>query len=243
MTSICTACKQSILNNSLKKRCSSCDGIFCSNCLYQRIAVPKLNYQMQEVCSPCFHSISTQMMLQKPPKNFVKRLEQQQPSAQQQKRLPVNELDPETKALEERLQQLRQSFPSTTTTTTAAAAGVHTPDDLIRQMNDELSIQENDDKFLANRLRILHETMPAATPNTVVLPSSIKAKEEEALNDEDEEFPWCTVCNDNATKRCLDCDELFCESCVKKIHRQSGYKTHQLEAYRPSAKAKKKYNY
>jgi hypothetical protein len=237
MTSICKSCKQTILNNSLKKRCSSCEEIFCSNCLYQRIAVPKLNYQMQEVCTPCFHSISTQMMLQKPPKNFVQRLEQQQ---QSQKQIPINQLDPETQALEERLQKLRHSFPSTTTTTTTAIG--NTPDDLIRQMNDELSIQQKDDKSLEARLRILHETMPAATPDTVILPSSLKAKQEEE-NNEDEEFPWCTVCNDNATKRCLDCDELFCESCVKKIHRQSGYKAHQLESYRPSAKAKKKYNY
>jgi len=234
MTSICSSCKQTISNNSIKKSCGSCQRIFCSNCLYQRIAVPKLNYQMQEVCTPCFHSISTEMMLQKPPKNFIKRLEQQQP------KMPVNQLDPETKALEERLQQLRMSFPSTTTTTASPIS--NTPDDLIRQMNDELSIQKTEQNSLENRLRVLHETMPAATPNTVVLPSSKKAQEEEE-NNEDEEFPWCTVCNDNATKRCLECDELFCESCVKKIHRQSGYKNHQLESYKPSAKAKKKYNY
>jgi hypothetical protein len=181
-------------------------------------------------------------MLAKPPKNFVKRLEQQSPQ-QQQQRMPVNQLDPETQALEERLQQLRKSFPSSSTAAATTAAIGNTPDDLIRQMNDELSIQQNDDRSLQNRLRILHETMPAATPNTVVLPSSKKLDEEEENNNEDEEFPWCTVCNDNATKRCLDCDELFCESCVKKIHRQSGYKNHQLESYRPSAKAKKKYNY
>jgi hypothetical protein len=237
MTSLCSSCKQSILNNSVKKTCGSCQKIFCSNCLYQRISIPKLNYQMQEVCTPCFHSISTEMMLQKPPKNFMKRLEQQQPPPQQ-RQMPVNQLDPETKALEDRLQQLRMSFPSKTTATPSAMS--NTPDDLIRQMNDDLSIQQNEEDSLASRLRILHETMPAATPDTVVLPSSKKAEEE---NDEDEEFPWCTVCNDNATKRCLECDELFCESCVKKIHRQSGYKNHQLESYKPSAKAKKKYNY
>ncbi len=237
MTSICLSCKQKILNNSLKKTCGSCQNTFCSNCLYQRISVPKLNYQMQEVCSPCFHSISTEIMLQKPPKNFTNRLEQQQP--QQQIRMPVNQLDPETKALEERLQKLRMSFPSTP----AASAIGNTPDDLLRQINDELSIQQNEQNSLENRLRILHETMPAATPNTVVLPKSKKEIEEEEENNEDEEFPWCTVCNENATKRCLDCDELFCESCVKKIHRQSSYKNHQLESYKPSAKAKKKYNY
>ncbi len=239
MTSMCTSCKQTIVNPTVRKRCPSCDGDFCSKCLYQRMAVPRLNYQMAEVCTPCFHSISTQMMLQKPPKNFVKRLEQQAPS----QRMPVNQLDPETQALEERLQQLRKSFPVASTAAPTSAIG-NTPDDLIRQMNEELSIQQNDDKSLENRLRVLHETMPAATPDTVVLPSSSKSKkEEEEANDDEEEFPWCTVCNDNATKRCLDCDELFCESCVKKIHRQSGYKNHELESYRPSAKTKKKYNY
>ena len=237
MTSICTSCKQTILNPSQKKHCISCDKDFCVNCLYQRIAVPKCNYQMHEVCTPCFHAISTEMMLQKPPKNFVKRLEQQQPA----RAVPVNQLDPDVQALEDRLRRLRGTFPATNSNPVLAAAAMgNDPDDLIRQMNEELMIQQNADKTLENRLRMLHETMPAATPDTVVLPSK---KIEEDNDGEEEEFPWCTVCNDNATKRCLDCDELFCESCVKKIHRQSGYKNHQLESYRPSDKAKKKYNY
>ena len=237
MTSNCTSCRQPILNKTLEKTCGSCERIFCSNCLYQRLPVPKLNHQMREVCTACFHSISTQMMLQKPPKGFMQRLEQQ-PQAPP-KRVPVNELDPETKALEERLAKLRQSFPSEQTNMPAKAMA-NTPDDLIQQMNDELAIRNDHDKSLADRLRVLHETMPAATPDTVILP---KKKEEEEEKEEDDELPWCTVCNENATKRCLDCDELFCELCVKKIHRQSGYKNHELESYRPSAKAKKKYNY
>lgn len=215
---------------------------FFDHPLYQRISVPTLNYQMHEVCTNCFHSISAQLLLQKPPKNFLKRLEQQ-PIASQQPKVPINQLDPETKALEDRLQKLRMEFPSTTSTTANFSAQSMDPDYLMQQMHDELSIQQKDHKALEERLRILHETMPPATPNTVVLPSAAKAKEVEETNDEDEESPWCTVCNDNATKRCLECDELFCESCVKKIHRQSGYKNHQLESYKPSAKARKKYNY
>lgn len=222
--------------------CGSCQKTFCSNCLYQRLAVPKLNYQMHEVCTQCFHTISAELMLQKPPKGFLQRLEQQKPQIKQ-KRLPAEPLDPETKALEARLAKLREDFPAQSAAAAAATSSnkFESPDDLIRQMHDELSIQERDDHSLKQRLRILHETMPPATPNTVTLPSSSNKPEE--TNDEDEEFPWCTVCNDNATKRCLDCDELFCESCVKKTHRQSGYKNHELESYRPSAKAKKKYNY
>ncbi|UJR21961.1 hypothetical protein I4U23_025029 [Adineta vaga] len=246
MTSICSACKQTIVNNSLKKICQPCQQIFCTNCLYQRIAVPKLNYQMHEVCSSCFHSISTQMMLQKPPKGFMQRIEQQQQLPAQRRMPPMNQLDPETQALEERLQKLRMAFPSSTPSTGANAmlsSTADTPDDLLQQMNDALAIEQNErneQKSLEERLRVLHATMPPATPNTVVLS---KTKVEEEVNDEDEEFPWCTVCNENATKRCLDCDELFCEACARKIHRQSSYKNHELESYRPSAKAKKKYNY
>lgn len=228
MTSTCASCRQIISNNLLKKRCVSCENDFCSNCLYQRVAIPKMNYQMHEVCSKCFHSISSQLMLQKPPKGFLQRLEQQQqqqPLNEIQRKPIVNELDPEMKALEERLAKLRKDFPAQPT-----------QDQLMQQMNEELSLEQD----LANRLRILHETMPAATPDTVVLPKKV---EETNDNEDDDELPWCTVCNANATKRCLDCDELFCELCVKKIHRQSGYKDHELESYRPSAKLKKKYNY
>ncbi|CAF2805261.1 unnamed protein product [Rotaria sp. Silwood2] len=241
MSSICSSCKQILLNNTIKKCCGSCQQIYCSNCVYQRIAVPKLNYQMYEVCTKCFHSISTELMLQKPPKNFLQRLEQQQQPSSKQIRMPVNQLDPETKALEERLEKLRMDFPAKPLNTTNNIS--NNPDDLIQQMHDELSIKQREDYSLQQRLRILHETMPAATPDTVILPSRKKSEEKSNDDNDDEEFPWCTICNDNARKHCLDCDELFCESCAKKIHRQSDYKNHQLEVYKPSAKAKKKYNY
>ena len=222
MTSVCASCRQMISNTNPKKHCISCQKDCCSSCSYQRVAIPQMNYQMHEVCTPCFHSISSQLMLQKPPKGFLQRLEQQPV----QRKPIANELDPEMKALEERLAKLRQDFPAKPT-----------EEQLMQQMDEELAIEQD----LANRLRILHETMPAATPDTVVLPK--KVDDHQDNEGDDDELPWCTVCNDNATKRCLDCDELFCESCVKKIHRQSGYKSHEVEAYRPSAKLKKKYNY
>jgi hypothetical protein len=235
MASNCHSCKQSLEKKSLiGQRCASCEQTFCSKCLYQRIAVPKLNYQMSEVCSSCFHQISTQMMLSKPPKNFMQRLEKEQTISTTKQFVHV--LDPETKALEERLKQLRADFPS------ASSATMKTTDELIQEMNNQLYLEKAQDESLAARLRILHETMPGATSNTVVLPTAINSEVEDE-EETDEEFPWCTVCNENATKRCLDCNELFCESCVKKTHRQSSYKKHQLESYKPSTKAKKKYGY
>ncbi|CAF4989146.1 unnamed protein product, partial [Rotaria socialis] len=202
MNSICSSCRQTLLNNPLKKACGSCQQLFCSNCCYQRVAVPKSNYQMHEVCSQCFHSISTELMLQKPPKGFLQRLEQQPPQQQKLQRPPVEPLDPETKALEERLAKLRVDFPAKSMS--HASNQFESPDDLMQQMHEELSIQQREDHALKERLRILHDTMPAATPDTVKLPSSIKPDENKDDGDDDEEFPWCTVCNDNATKRCLE---------------------------------------
>lgn len=229
----------------MKRTCPACEKAVCSNCLYQRAAVSQLNYQMHEVCNPCYHRISNELILSKPPKGFLQRIEQN-PLPNIRRETPS--ADPETKALEDRLEQLRKNFPSATTTNSAESMPTGrqaaTADDILQQLNAELIISANEDKTLAARLRVLHETMPAATPDTVVLP---KSKEEEKKKkedeDDDDELPWCTVCNDNARQRCLDCDELFCETCARKIHRQSNYKKHQLEAFKPSAKSKKKYDY
>lgn len=233
MSNFCFSCKQLLVNQTLKRVCPSCQKTFCSNCLYQRIALPKLNYQMHDVCTGCYHQITSEMLLSKPPKGFMQRLEQTPQPLVQPRRA-----DPETQALEERLQKLRMEFPSPSASSALPAAKPSTAEDLLQQMNDELLISKNEDDALEARLRLLHETMPVATSVTAV------AKEmEKKEDDEEEEFPWCTVCNENATKRCLDCEELFCETCAKKIHRQSNYKKHQIEVYKPSAKAKKKYGY
>uniref|UniRef100_A0A1L8DWA1 Putative membrane trafficking and cell signaling protein hrs n=1 Tax=Nyssomyia neivai TaxID=330878 RepID=A0A1L8DWA1_9DIPT len=47
-----------------------------------------------------------------------------------------------------------------------------------------------------------------------------------------EELPWCTVCNEDATIRCLGCDgELFCRECFKDIHDDEEYRAHRTKAY------------
>lgn len=240
MSNFCSSCKKLLSNPTLKRMCPSCQKTFCVNCMYQRVAVPELKYQMHDVCNACYHRINNEMALSKPPKGFMQRIEQNP--------LPIGRpqttIDPETKALEDRLEQLRKNFPSATNSSMSMpmAKTNATADDLLHQLNEELIISRNEDNALAARLRVLHETMPAATPDTVVLPTS-NATKTTTEDEEDEEFPWCTVCNENATKRCLDCDELFCEKCAKKIHRDSNYKGHQLEVYKPSVKAKKKYGY
>jgi abscission/NoCut checkpoint regulator len=48
-----------------------------------------------------------------------------------------------------------------------------------------------------------------------------------------EELPWCTICNEDATIRCVGCDgELFCARCFKEIHDDEEYRAHETKAYK-----------
>lgn len=35
------------------------------------------------------------------------------------------------------------------------------------------------------------------------------------------ELPWCVLCNNDATVRCLDCGDLYCQACSAEVHRKS----------------------
>nr|CAB3267941.1 abscission/NoCut checkpoint regulator [Phallusia mammillata] len=48
----------------------------------------------------------------------------------------------------------------------------------------------------------------------------------------EDEFPWCFMCNDDATTRCLTCDrELFCKTCFRVVHRESDMRGHKTETF------------
>lgn len=48
-----------------------------------------------------------------------------------------------------------------------------------------------------------------------------------------EELPWCTICNEDAKVRCLDCDgELYCKACFWEIHQDDeDYRSHKIKPY------------
>ena len=50
-------------------------------------------------------------------------------------------------------------------------------------------------------------------------------------HEEDEEFPWCVMCNDDAVLRCVQCDELFCKPCYKDIHKDRDRRHHKSHPY------------
>jgi abscission/NoCut checkpoint regulator len=47
-----------------------------------------------------------------------------------------------------------------------------------------------------------------------------------------DELPFCELCNEDATLRCLECEDLFCMKCFKEFHDEEDYKNHPTKPYK-----------
>uniref|UniRef100_A0A182IXZ0 Uncharacterized protein n=1 Tax=Anopheles atroparvus TaxID=41427 RepID=A0A182IXZ0_ANOAO len=53
-------------------------------------------------------------------------------------------------------------------------------------------------------------------------------------NGDEEELPWCTICNEDAVLRCRGCDnDLYCKSCFKEFHYDEDPSEHNTVAFKP----------
>ncbi|RDD44872.1 Abscission/NoCut checkpoint regulator [Trichoplax sp. H2] len=57
-------------------------------------------------------------------------------------------------------------------------------------------------------------------------------------DEEDEELPWCTICNRDASLRCRGCDDdLYCKRCYKECHQSEDPEEHFVVSYKPKRKS------
>lgn len=132
----------------------------------------------------------------------------------------ISKKDP-IKEIEERLAKLKGNNPNDGATTSSS----NVPENV-----------EDDDEATATK-KILKKLLEEAkldnglTPEDVEFLESIPKPPE--YQQDTEELPWCTICNEDAIIRCLDCDnDLFCRACFKEYHQDDEeYREHRTKSY------------
>lgn len=76
----------------------------------------------------------------------------------------------------------------------------------------------------------------AALPDSDLTPEEKEFVNSVKPGENTEELPWCTICNEDATIRCIGCDgDLFCKGCFNEIHaNDEEYREHSTKKFIPN---------
>jgi len=99
--------------------------------------------------------------------------------------------------------------------------------ELIRKILEEEQIEENAIQVTTSSNRRMPTN--AATTTTTTKTSHHRHQHRQLDSDDDDEdppLPWCFMCNDDATIKCVECDDLFCRSCYKQVHKDRDMRGH-----------------
>lgn len=118
---------------------------------------------------------------------------------------------------------------------------------ILKQLSEEAAIDEASGYNIppeltrpSNTMKQAGKTkqMPSAAPPVVTQKPVTVPREPDS---DDEELPWCCICNSDATLRCHSCDgDLFCQRCFRVGHDECDRKEHRTVSYQPPRKQKKK---
>ncbi|XP_004455049.2 abscission/NoCut checkpoint regulator isoform X2 [Dasypus novemcinctus] len=98
---------------------------------------------------------------------------------------------------------------------------------VLQQLTEEAALDEASGFNIPAELAPQSRAQPCRTePEALAMVPRLEAEEEE--------LPWCCICNEDATLRCAGCDgDLYCARCFREGHDAFELKEHQTSAYRP----------
>ncbi|XP_019374559.1 PREDICTED: abscission/NoCut checkpoint regulator [Gavialis gangeticus] len=119
---------------------------------------------------------------------------------------------------------------------------------VLKQLTEEAALDEasgfNIPPDQATQPGVSQQNLPKKAKQKSQAPASITTAKKpslmaEAEDSNEEELPWCCICNEDATLRCHDCDDdLYCQRCFREGHNEFELKEHHTSSYRPLRKHK-----